>query len=59
MSHLLTVKIPESLLAHLQQKALGRAKSKGALVREALEEFLLKSSSQTSQIEEITNHLKK
>ncbi len=40
MSHVLTVKIPHPLLDRLEKACSNEGKSKGALVREALESFL-------------------
>jgi len=40
MSHVLTVKIPHPLLDRLEKVCSSEGKSKGALVREAIESFL-------------------
>ena len=40
MSHVLTVKIPHPLLNRLEEVCSQEGKSKGALVREAIESFL-------------------
>lgn len=40
MSHVLTVKIPHSLLNQLEEESQREGKSKGAVVREAVQHFL-------------------
>lgn len=54
MSHVLTVKIPHSLLQRLDELSRKEGRSKGALVRWAIERFLQGASAESSQVERIT-----
>lgn len=49
MSHVLTVKIPHSLLHQLEGASRRQSKSKGALVREAIEKWLKAGSAGNDQ----------
>jgi hypothetical protein len=59
MSHVLTSKIPHSLLYRLEEASTQQGKSKGALVREALEMLLRTGSSPREQIRNVTELLLK
>lgn len=58
MSHILTIKLPHPLLQELDSAAKQGGVSKGALVRQALEQFL-KQNSLAQQVARITKSLRK
>lgn len=59
MSHVFTLKLPHPLLERLEETARGEGKSKGAFVREALEEALSQKSSPLNRIQRITETLRR
>ena len=58
MSHILTIKLPHPLLQELDSAAKQGGVSKGALVRQALEQFL-KQNTLAQQVSRITRSLRK
>lgn len=58
MSHILTVKLPQPLLQELDAAASQGGISKGAIIREALQQFL-KQNTLAQQIARITRSLRK
>ena len=58
MSQVFTVKMPESLFERLQDASVAQGKSKGAVVREAVEQWLARSPAQAERIEAITRALR-
>lgn len=59
MSHLLSVKIPHSLLHSLEEVSQQQGVSKGAVVRDALEDFLQRWNYANNSIQKITQNLLK
>lgn len=54
MNHILSIKLPQSLLQELDRAAAQEGTSKGALVRQALESFLKTKSGVLERIKAIT-----
>lgn len=58
MSHILSIKLPHPLLQELDEASRQAGVSKGALIRQALEQFL-KQSTLAQQVARITRALRK